>query len=110
LVVPVLNETKTVGLFLDRIGEVFNNQDSLRLEIIFVNDGSTDGTLEVLLERQRADARIRVVDLSGNFGKEAVLTAGLDAARGQAVVPIDVDLQDPPELILDMIGLWRQGY
>lgn len=110
LIVPVLNETETVGLFLDRTCELFNDHASIHLEIVFVNDGSTDGTLQVLLDRQRADTRIRVVDLSRNFGKEAALTAGLDAARGQVVVPIDVDLQDPPELILTMIGLWRQGY
>lgn len=110
LVVPVLNESETVGLFLERITEVFDDQASIQLEIVFVNDGSTDGTLEILLARQRDDGRIRVVDLSRNFGKEAALTAGLDAARGQAVAPIDVDLQDPPELLLDMIDLWRQGY
>jgi len=110
LVVPIFNENETVGLFLDRVGEVFDEQASIRLEIVLVNDGSTDGTLDTLLERQRADGRIRVTDLTRNFGKEAALTAGLDVARGQVVVPIDVDLQDPPELVLDMIGLWRQGY
>ena len=110
LVVPVLDERETIDLFLERIGAIFDAHPELRLDIVFVNDGSTDGTLELLLERQRADARIRVIDLSRNFGKEAALTAGLDAARGEVVVPIDVDLQDPPELILDMLDLWRQGF
>ncbi|WP_082673934.1 glycosyltransferase family 2 protein [Thiohalocapsa sp. ML1] len=110
LVVPVLNERDTVGLFLDCIGGIFDKDPSVQLEIVFVNDGSTDGTLEFLCNRQRIDERVKVVDLSRNFGKEAALTAGLDIARGRVIVPIDADLQDPPELILEMIGLWRQGY
>jgi polyisoprenyl-phosphate glycosyltransferase len=110
LVVPVLNERETIGLFFDRIGQVFDNQNCISLEIVFVNDGSTDGTLDLLLQRQHIHKRITVVDLSRNFGKEAALTAGLDTAKGRVIVPIDVDLQDPPELILDMIELWRQGF
>jgi glycosyltransferase involved in cell wall biosynthesis len=77
---------------------------------VFVNDGSTDSTLDRLLLRQRADSRVRIVDLSRNFGKEAALTAGLSVATGQVVVPIDADLQDPPELIPAMIARWREGY
>ncbi|WP_349616754.1 glycosyltransferase family 2 protein [Azotobacter salinestris] len=110
LVVPVFNELETVDLFLARVDRVFEHQASIRLEVVFVNDGSTDGTLDRLLECQKSDARVRVVDLSRNFGKEAALTAGLQAATGQVVVPIDVDLQDPPELILEMIAKWREGY
>lgn len=110
LVVPVFNELETIDLFLERVNQVFDYQASVRLELVFVNDGSTDGTLDRLLEYQKSDIRIRVVDLSRNFGKEAALTAGLQAATGQVVVPIDVDLQDPPELILEMIAKWREGY
>lgn len=110
LVVPVFNEVETIPLFLERVTRVFEHQASLELEVVFVNDGSTDGTLDRLLECQQSDARIRVVDLSRNFGKEAALTAGLQVATGQVVVPIDVDLQDPPELILEMIAKWREGY
>lgn len=110
LVVPVFNEVETVDLFLDRVSRVFEHQASVRLEIVFVNDGSTDGTLDRLLECQKRDERVRIVDLSRNFGKEAALSAGLQAATGQVVVPIDVDLQDPPELILEMIAKWREGY
>lgn len=87
---------------LETVGEPF--------EIICVNDGSRDATLERLLDYRRDDGRIRVVDLSRNFGKEAALTCGIDHARGQAVIPIDADLQDPPELIVDMVKLWRRGY
>ncbi|GAA5234651.1 glycosyltransferase family 2 protein [Verticiella sediminum] len=110
LVAPVYNEEDSIGLFLDRLDAVFAAHPEIRLEVVFVNDGSTDATLARLLEAQAADERLRVVDLSRNFGKEAALTAGLHAARGDVVVPIDVDLQDPPELILQMLAKWREGY
>lgn len=110
LVVPVFNEAETVNLFVERVESVFNNPIAVQVEYIFVNDGSSDGTLEILLLLQRRIARLKVVDLSRNFGKEAALSAGLRCATGQVVVPIDVDLQDPPELILEMIDKWREGY
>jgi polyisoprenyl-phosphate glycosyltransferase len=110
LVVPVFNEADTVSLFMDRVRQVFDDNSSVRVEIIFVNDGSTDDTLERLLHFQQSDHRVRIVDLSRNFGKEAALTAGLKATRGRVVVPIDVDLQDPLELVYKMIVCWREGY
>lgn len=110
LVVPVFNEAETVALFLHAVNRVFLDQPLIALEIVFINDGSTDDTLQKLLSCQRDDARVRIVDLSRNFGKEAALTAGLQTATGRIVVPIDVDLQDPPELILEMIEKWREGY
>jgi len=109
LLVPVYNESDTVLLFLDRISAVFKDEEMVNLEILFVNDGSTDDTLKHLLKAQRDDPRIRIIDLSRNFGKEAAMTAGLQGVRGHVCVPIDVDLQDPPELILEMIESWRQG-
>jgi len=110
LVVPVFNESETVALFLDRIDKVLGANDELSLQLVFVNDGSTDDTLSKLLEFQRDDPRLVVLDLSRNFGKEAALTAGLQAADGQVVVPIDADLQDPPELIIEMLQKWREGF
>lgn len=110
LVVPVFNEAETVNLFVERVESVFNDPIAVQVEYIFVNDGSSDATLEILLLLQRRIARLKVVDLSRNFGKEAALSAGLRCATGQVVVPIDVDLQDPPELILEMIDKWREGY
>jgi len=110
LVVPVFNEEDSVGFFIDKVFEVFKNELFIRIEIIFVNDGSSDGTLARLLDAREKDARLKIVDLSRNFGKEAALTAGLQMASGQIIVPIDVDLQDPPELILEMIAKWRDGY
>ncbi len=109
ILVPVYNESETIQLFLDRISNVFKDEDTVELEILFVNDGSTDDTLNRLLQAQKKDARVRIIDLSRNFGKEAALTAGLQSVRGDACVPIDVDLQDPPELIVDMIASWRKG-
>lgn len=109
LVIPVYNEVQSIDVFMARIDQVFAHESLVSLELVFVNDGSVDDTLVLLLERQKTDPRIRVVDLSRNFGKEAALSAGLQAARGQAVVPIDVDLQDPPEVILEMIAHWRNG-
>jgi glycosyltransferase involved in cell wall biosynthesis len=110
LVVPVFNESETVSLFVNRVKKVFDKYNEVKLEVIFINDGSNDDTLVNLLELQKQNSEIRIVDLSRNFGKEAALTAGLKIASGQLVVPIDVDLQDPPELILEMVEKWREGY
>lgn len=79
-------------------------------EIVCVNDGSRDATLDALLQWRAREPRVRVVDLTRNFGKEAALTCGIDHARGRAVIPIDADLQDPPELIVEMVRLWRSGF
>jgi len=110
LIIPVFNESETLDLFIDRVTEVFAREHSITIEFVFVNDGSTDTTLDILLARQEADTRIKIVDLSRNFGKEAALTAGLQVACGDAVIPIDADLQDPPEVIPAMIAKWREGY
>jgi glycosyltransferase involved in cell wall biosynthesis len=83
--------------------------ESVAFEIICINDGSTDGTLDKLVQAAERDARVRVIDLSRNFGKEAALTAGLDEALGDAVIPMDADLQDPPSLIPVMIEHWMKG-
>jgi len=109
IIVPVFNEKDMVQLFLDRFDAVFGNIDTVNLELLFINDGSSDETLDRLLQAQKRDSRVRIIDLSRNFGKEAALTAGLQSARGRVCVPMDVDLQDPPELILEMIESWRQG-
>lgn len=109
LVAPCYNEASCIEPFLSAVNAVFANL-GYDLEIVFVNDGSSDATLGELLRWQERDERIVVVDLSRNFGKEAALTAGIEAARGDAVIPLDVDLQDPPELIPQMIAKWRDGY
>lgn len=111
LVVPVYNETETVRIFMDEVQKTFHHDDTIDLEIVFVNDGSTDDTLDQLLSlQQERPNNLRILDFSRNFGKEAALTAGLKMALGDVVVPIDVDLQDPPELIFEMIQKWREGF
>ena len=110
LVCPVYNEEESVELFLRRVHAVFDACPQVALDMVFVNDGSTDATLERLLTLQKHEPRLHIVDLTRNFGKEAALSAGLRVAGGRVVAPIDVDLQDPPELLLDMLEKWRQGY
>jgi glycosyltransferase involved in cell wall biosynthesis len=83
---------------------------ALPAEVIFINDGSTDGTLHVLQEIRAKDSRVAILDLSRNYGKEIAMTAGLDHARGDAVVIMDADLQHPPELIPEFVKYWREGY
>lgn len=110
LVVPVYNEAEAVDIFIETIVRVFDGDESVSIEMVFVNDGSQDETLERLQAAMAKDSRVRIVDLSRNFGKEAALSAGLKYAVGKVVVPLDVDLQDPPELIPAMIDKWREGY
>jgi len=109
IVVPFYNEAEGVAGFRARLMPCLEAVDGVTWEIVCVDDGSTDATLAALLAAQSEDARFRIIELSRNFGKEAALTAGLDAARGDAVIPIDADLQDPPELIAEMVAAWRGG-
>jgi glycosyltransferase involved in cell wall biosynthesis len=110
LVVPVMNEECAIDRFLEAVDHALG-VDVPQLEILFVDDGSTDATFARLRQRASEDPRVRVLSLTRNFGKEAAMSAGLDHARGDAVVPMDVDLQDPPEVILEFIRLWQdQGY
>ncbi len=109
LLVPVFNEEEAIPHFMDSINRVMAEL-GMSWEILFVNDGSNDNTLDILRALQSQHSEIRVIDFSRNFGKEAALTAGLDFSRGRAVIPIDVDLQDPPEAIGAMVEKWREGY
>lgn len=109
VVVPVYNEKEVLPEFHRRLSNVLKDLP-LDYEVVYVNDGSTDTTLSLLEEIKRGDSTVGVVDLSRNFGKEIALTAGLDHCRGDAAVVIDADLQDPPEMIPDMIMGWREGY
>lgn len=109
VIVPAYNEQEVLPEFHKRLSAVFENL-SEELEIVYVNDGSSDGTLEVMTALRTGDPRVTVVDLSRNFGKEIAMAAGFDNACGDAVVVIDADLQDPPELIPEMIRLWQSGY
>jgi glycosyltransferase involved in cell wall biosynthesis len=108
IVAPCYNEQAVLGMFFDRI-ETVMGEVGVNYEVVCINDGSRDNTLAVLLAAQARDARIKVIDLSRNFGKETALSAGLDAAAGDMIVPIDCDLQDPPELIADFVAAWEKG-
>ncbi|NTF17713.1 glycosyltransferase family 2 protein [Agrobacterium rubi] len=109
LVVPVYNEELAVPLFHDAIRSASFLAD-LSIEIVFVNDGSRDGTLEVLRAIALEDPNVTVIDFSRNFGKEPALMAGMSSARGDCVIPIDVDMQDPIEVIPELIMAWREGF
>jgi polyisoprenyl-phosphate glycosyltransferase len=109
VVVPVFGEGGNLERLTERLKEVTATIAGTSWEFIFVNDGSTDNTLEILNRLAAADARIKVVDLSRNFGKELALTAGLNFARGEAVIFMDADLQHPPEMLEQMVGHWRSG-
>ena len=109
IVVPVHNEASGIDAFLSRLHASIAEL-ALNYEIIFIDDGSEDGTLEKLVGFRAADQRIKVLSLSRNFGKDVAISAGLEFARADAVIPIDADLQDPPELIPEMIAKWRDGY
>ena len=109
VVVPVFNEEAVLPEFHRRLAAVLDSIGAPS-EIVYVDDGSSDGSSALLAELHAADARVAVVELSRNFGKEAAMSAGLDHAGGDAVVVIDADLQDPPELIPDMLRAWREGH
>jgi glycosyltransferase involved in cell wall biosynthesis len=109
VIVPVYNEEDVIKSFLQRTTTVLDTL-SFDSEILFVNDGSTDATLGILNQLKEQDSRISIVDLSRNFGKEIAMTAGLDFSKGDAVIIIDADLQDPPELIPELVQKWQEGY
>lgn len=109
IVTPFFNEESGVYLYYQKMTNVFLRAPAVDFEVLCVDDGSNDNTLMKLIELSIQDPRFKVIEFSRNFGKEAALTAGIDAASGDAVVPIDADLQDPPELILDMIYEWNNG-
>ena len=109
VVVPAFNEEGVLAEFHSRLTAVLNGLGG-RSEIVFVDDGSSDGTLAVMRRLRADDPRVAIVELSRNFGKEIAMTAGLDHTHGDIVVLIDADLQDPPELIPEMIRQWREGY
>jgi dolichol-phosphate mannosyltransferase len=108
VVAPVFNEEETVAAFVQRVTSVLEGIGE-PYEIVLVNDGSRDQSLRVMREMQAKNPRIRIIDFSRNFGHQIAISAGLDYARGQAVAIIDSDLQDPPEVIAELVDRWRAG-
>jgi polyisoprenyl-phosphate glycosyltransferase len=109
LVVPAYNEEEVIEALVARLGEVMDSLDG-DAEAILVDDGSSDRTWELLHAAADADPRIRLVRLSRNFGHQIALTAGVDVSSGDAVIVMDADLQDPPEVVLELAAKWREGY
>ena len=109
IVSPAYNEAENLGEFYSRVTNATDNLN-LEIEIIYINDGSQDSTIDIITKQRQIDNRITIIDLSRNFGKEIALTAGLDYSSGDAVIVIDADLQDPPELIPKLVEKWREGY
>lgn len=109
LVVPMYYEEKVVNECYKRLTEVLEKIENYEYEIIFINDGSKDKTLELLAEIAEKDSRVKILSFARNFGHQCAVTAGLKHVSGDAIVIIDADLQDPPELIPDMLKLWEEG-
>ena len=108
VIVPCYNEEQVIGICHERIAAVTLALPDYLFEILYIDDGSSDQTRFLLHKLQQVDHRIRLIGLSRNFGKELALTAGLDNARGDAVIILDADLQDPPELIPELLRVWRE--
>jgi dolichol-phosphate mannosyltransferase len=110
VVVPVFNEIEVIDAFYQRVKDVLEGLTGLDHELLFVDDGSSDGSFERLSELAEADPSVRLLKFSRNFGHQVAITAGIDHARGDAVVVIDADLQDPPEVIRDFVAKWHEGH
>ena len=109
VVIPIYNEAENIRLLYDRLVSVANAME-IEYELIFINDGSKDASIELIKLLAEKDPKVRYIDFSRNFGHQVAVTAGIDASKGNAVVLIDADLQDPPELIREMYDKWKSGY
>ena len=110
VIIPAYNEEESLPFLYERMKELMKNMSNYEFEILFVNDGSKDKTIEIIKKMREEDKRICYVDFSRNFGKEIAMIAGLDYATGDCVVFMDADLQDPPELIPELVKYWEEGY
>lgn len=108
--IPAYNEEECLYQLYDRLTNVLNSIENYNYEILFINDGSKDRTLEILKELNKKDNRVQYVNLARNYGKEIAMAAGFDYAKGDAVIILDADLQDPPELIPEMVKYFEEGY
>ena len=110
ILVPAYNEEESLPFLYERISKIMDEMNKYEFELLFINDGSKDSTISKIKELREKDSRISYVDFSRNFGKEIAMIAGLDYATGDCVIIMDADLQDPPELIPQMVNLWEEGY
>lgn len=110
IIIPAYNEEESLPMLRGRIVKLMDSMKNYEFEILFVNDGSKDKTIEIIKKMREEDTRFNYVDFSRNFGKEIAMIAGLDYATGDCVIFMDADLQDPPELIPELVKYWEQGY
>lgn len=110
ILVPAYNEKDVLDMLYERLLKIMDDNSSYNFEILFVNDGSKDNTLDIIKKLRDKDKRICYVNLSRNYGKETAMIAGFDYCKGDCVIILDADLQDPPELIPDMLKYWEEGY
>ena len=110
VIIPAYNEEESLPILYERIEKLMATMGNYEFEILFINDGSKDKTIEIIKKMRQDDSRISYVDFSRNFGKEIAMIAGLDYATGDCVIFIDADLQDPPELIPELVKYWEEGY
>ena len=110
IIIPAYNEEESLPHLYERLEKLMNTMGNYQFEILFVNDGSKDNTINLIKEYREKDNRISYVDFSRNFGKEIAMIAGLDYATGDCVIFMDADLQDPPELIPELVKYWEEGY
>ena len=110
IIIPAYNEQESLPMLYERLTKLMNSMENYQFEVLFVNDGSKDKTIEIIKELRQKDERICYVDFARNFGKEIAMIAGLDYATGDCVVFMDADLQDPPELIPELVKYWEEGY
>ena len=110
ILIPCYNEEASMSALYSSIEKLINSIDSYEWEVLFVNDGSRDKTIEIIKTYRNMDKRFCYIDLSRNFGKEAAMLAGFDYVSGDCVIVMDADLQDPPELVPEMIKWWESGY
>lgn len=110
VIIPAYNEEESLPILKQRMEKLMNSMENYEFEILFINDGSKDNTINIIKEMREEDNRINYVDFSRNFGKEIAMIAGLDYATGDCAIFMDADLQDPPELIPEHVKYWEQGY
>lgn len=110
IIIPIYNEEESLPFLFERLNSLTQKLENYEFEFLYVNDGSKDKTLEIIKQQRQLDNRISYLDFSRNFGKEIAMIAGLDYVTGDAIIFMDADLQDPPELILEFVKYWEQGY
>jgi glycosyltransferase involved in cell wall biosynthesis len=109
IILPVYNEEQTILALFEKVKDLLSRLDG-ESEVILINDGSRDNSYPLLLDLNKKDARFKVINFARNFGHQLAITAGMDLSKGDAVIIMDADLQDPPEVVLDMIKKWKEGY